>query len=40
LAKKQYRDDRDPQETLFNFKRCPVHFAVDPDEVWMTTKSA
>jgi type I restriction enzyme R subunit len=37
-AKKQYRDDRDPKETLFSFKRCLVHFAVDPDEVWMTTK--
>lgn len=37
-AKKQYRDDRDPKETLFQFKRCLVHFAVDPDEVWMTTK--
>ena len=37
-AKKQYRDDRDPNETLFHFRRCLVHFAVDPDEVWMTTK--
>ena len=37
-AKKQYRDDRDPNETLFNFRRCLVHFAVDPDEAWMTTK--
>ncbi len=37
-AKKQYRDDRDPKETLFQFKRCLIHFAVDPDEVWMTTK--
>lgn len=37
-AKKQYRDERDPKETLFQFKRCLVHFAVDPDEVWMTTK--
>ncbi len=37
-AKKQYREDRDPQETLFQFRRCLVHFAVDPDEVWMTTK--
>ena len=36
-AKKQYRDDRDPKETLFQFRRCLVHFAVDPDEVWMTT---
>ena len=32
-AKKQYRDDRDPKEALFQFKRCLVHFAVDPDEV-------
>ncbi|MCB1121485.1 MAG: DEAD/DEAH box helicase family protein, partial [Verrucomicrobiae bacterium] len=37
-AKKQYRNDRDPKETLFQFRRCLVHFAVDPDEVWMTTK--
>ncbi|MBK1826886.1 type I restriction endonuclease subunit R [Haloferula rosea] len=37
-AKKQYRFDRDPKETLFQFRRCLVHFAVDPDEVWMTTK--
>lgn len=37
-AKKQYREDRDPRETLFQFRRCLVHFAVDPDEVWMTTK--
>lgn len=37
-AKKQYCFDRDPKETLFNFRRCLVHFAVDPEEVWMTTK--
>jgi len=37
-AKKQYCFDRDPKETLFQFRRCLVHFAVDPDEVWMTTK--
>lgn len=37
-AKKQYREDRDPNETLFHFRRCLVHFAVDPDEVSMTTK--
>lgn len=37
-AKKQYREDRDPGETLFQFRRCLIHFAVDPDEVWMTTK--
>ncbi|MEF2174929.1 MAG: type I restriction endonuclease [Candidatus Absconditabacteria bacterium] len=34
----QYRDDRDPKERLLNFKRCLVHFAVDPDLVYMTTK--
>ncbi len=34
----QYRNDRDPKELLFAFgKRCLVHFAVDPDEVYMTT---
>ena len=37
-AKKQYREDRDPKETLFHFRRCLVHFAVDPDDVWMTTQ--
>ncbi len=36
-GKKQYKD-RDPKEPLFNFARCLVHFAVDTDEVWMTTK--
>ncbi|MGK7941118.1 MAG: type I restriction endonuclease subunit R [Crocosphaera sp.] len=36
-AKEQYKKDRDPQEPLFNFGRCLVHFAVDPDEVYMTT---
>ena len=38
-AKRQYRTDRDPKEPLFSFKqRCLVHFAVDPDSVFMTTK--
>ncbi|MBD2502727.1 type I restriction endonuclease subunit R [Anabaena azotica] len=37
-AKKQYREDRNPQEPLLQFARCLVHFAVDTDEVWMTTK--
>ncbi|BAZ53911.1 hypothetical protein NIES4103_65950 [Nostoc sp. NIES-4103] len=36
-AKKQYREDRNPQEPLLQFARCLVHFAVDTDEVWMTT---
>ncbi|MCD6459167.1 type I restriction endonuclease subunit R [bacterium] len=40
-AKKQYKDDRDPRELLFQFKkRALVHFAVDPDEVYMTTRLA
>lgn len=39
-AKKQYCQDRDPKETLLNFGRCLVHFAVDTDEAWMTTKLA
>jgi len=37
-AMKQYRETRDPKETLFQFSRCLVHFAVDEDEVFMTTK--
>ncbi len=37
-GKAQLRD-RDPNELLFAFKqRCLVHFAVDPDSVFMTTK--
>jgi type I restriction enzyme, R subunit len=35
----QYKCDRDPKDPLFVFKeRCLVHFAVDTEEVWMTTK--
>ncbi len=38
-AKRQYREDRDPKELLFQFKkRAIVFFAVDPDEVYMTTR--
>ena len=38
-AKWQYMDDRDPRELLFQFKkRALVHFAVDADEVYMTTR--
>ena len=37
----QYMYDRDPRETIFEFKkRTLVHFAADPDEVWMTTRLA
>lgn len=35
----QYKLDRDGRDLLFAFKkRALVHFAVDPDEVWMTTR--
>lgn len=38
-AKYQYRFERDPKELLFTFKqRCLVHFAVDTELVFMTTK--
>jgi type I restriction enzyme R subunit len=38
-AKRQYSTTRDNRELLFTFKkRALVHFAVDPDEVYMTTK--
>ena len=35
---KQYMSDRDTKQPLLNFGRCLVHFAVDTDEVYMTTK--
>ncbi|KPL48803.1 restriction endonuclease subunit R [Xanthomonas axonopodis] len=35
----QYQHDRDERDRLFAFKqRALVHFAVDPDEAWMTTR--
>ncbi len=38
-AIRQYCDDRDARDLLFSFKqRALVHFAVDPDEAWMTTQ--
>ena len=37
----QYQYDRDPNDLIFQFKkRTLVHFAVDPDLVFMTTKLA
>lgn len=39
-ALKQYQEDRNPQDTLFNFARCAVHFALDNQEAYMTTKLA
>ncbi len=38
-AVQQYMEDRDERDLLFIFKkRALVHFAVDPDEAWMTTR--
>ncbi len=38
-AKAQYKYDRDETEPLFQFKkRALVHFAVDTDEIYMTTR--
>jgi type I restriction enzyme R subunit len=40
-AMRQYRQDRDPREVIFEFKRRTlVHFAVDTDVVFMTTRLA
>lgn len=36
----QYMYKRDTGQPLLNFGRCIVHFAVDTDEVYMTTKLA
>lgn len=37
----QYKDDRDAREVLFEFKkRTLVHFAVDTEQVYMTTRLA
>lgn len=37
-AIKQYMEDRDPKETLLEFKRCLVHFAVSTEQVSMCTE--
>ena len=37
-SENQYKNDRDPSEPLFHFKRCLVHFCVDNDQVSMTTR--
>lgn len=40
-ARKQYQQDRDPREPIFEFKRRTlVHFAVDTEVVLMTTRLA
>ena len=37
-AVEQYKEDRDPREPLFQFKRCMVHFAVDDARVKFCTR--
>lgn len=37
-AIKQYRFTRDSRLPLFSFRRCLAHFAVDDEDVYMTTK--
>ena len=40
-AMRQYRQDRDPRERIFDFKkRALVHFAADTEAVYMTTRLA
>ena len=40
-ARRQYKQDRDPRETIFEFRRRTlVHFAVDTESVLMTTRLA
>lgn len=37
-AEEQYKNDRDPKEALFTFKRCMAHFAVDENFITFTTR--
>lgn len=37
-GQKQYKFERNIKEPLLKFSRCLVHFAVDTDEAYMTTK--
>ena len=39
-AVRQYKDDRDPREMLFRFKRCMVHLAVDDARIKFCTRLA
>lgn len=34
----QYKNDRDPAELIFKFKRVMAHFALDDSQAWFTTK--
>lgn len=37
-GQQQYKTQRDNQQPLLQFARCVVHFAIDTDEAYMTTK--
>ena len=37
-AVRQYKEDRDPRDILFSFKRCAAHFAVDDASIQFCTK--
>lgn len=37
-GQKQYREDRNPKETLMQYGRCLAHFTLDKDEVFFTTR--
>lgn len=37
-GQKQYREDRNPKETLLQYGRCLAHFTLDKDEVFFTTR--
>ncbi|MBR1438653.1 MAG: type I restriction endonuclease subunit R, partial [Synergistaceae bacterium] len=39
-AVEQYKEDRDPRELLFSFKRCVAHFAVDDARIKFCAKLA
>jgi type I restriction enzyme, R subunit len=39
-AIRQYMTDRDPREPLLAYGRCLAHFAVDPEQVYVTTHLA
>lgn len=37
-GQKQYKEERNPKETLLKFGRCLAHFTMDKDEVFFTTQ--
>ena len=37
-GQKQYKEDRNPKDTLLKFGRCLAHFTMDKNEVYFTTR--